>query len=107
MTVKKHPLISLFLILLSAVFTNAAQYRFDSWTIDDGLPQNSVRAILQTRDGYLWLATLDGLARFDGVKFTVFNKSTHKDLVTTRFRSLYEAADGARHGKQRRDSIFR
>ncbi len=92
---KKHPLISLFLILLSAVIDCAAQYRFDSWAIDDGLPQNSVRAILQTRDGYLWLATLDGLARFDGVKFTVFNKSTHKDLVTTRFSSLFEAEDGA------------
>jgi len=34
-----------------------AQYRFDSWTADNGLPQNSVQAIRQTRDGYLWLAT--------------------------------------------------
>jgi hypothetical protein len=41
-------------------------YNFSSWTTDDGLPQNSVYAILQTRDGYLWFTTLDGLVRFDG-----------------------------------------
>ncbi|MBA4121932.1 MAG: hypothetical protein H0X72_05660 [Acidobacteria bacterium] len=54
--------------------TAQAQYRFDSWTADNGLPQNSVYSIQQTPDGYLWLTTLDGLVRFDGVKFTVFNK---------------------------------
>ena len=40
-----------------------AQYRFDHWTADNGLPQNSVRDIVQTRDGYLWLTTFDGLVR--------------------------------------------
>lgn len=43
-----------------------------SWGTTAGLPQNSVNAIVQTRDGYLWLATRDGLARFDGVRFTAF-----------------------------------
>ena len=38
------------------------QYQFDHWTTDDGLPQNAVNAILQTRDGYLWLATYDALS---------------------------------------------
>ena len=38
-----------------------------SWQVEDGLPHNSVNQILQTQDGYLWLATDDGLARFDGV----------------------------------------
>ena len=42
-----------------------AQYRFDSWTADNGLPQNSIHAIHQARDGYLWLATSDGLVRFE------------------------------------------
>lgn len=92
---KKSPLISLILIALCAALSVAAQYRFDAWSIDDGLPQNSVRAITQTRDGYLWIATLDGLARFDGVRFTVFNKSTNKELITTRFSSMFQAADGA------------
>ena len=70
-----------------------AQYRFDSWTTDNGLPQNSVRTILQTSDGYLWLTTLDGLVRFDGVKFTVFNKSNSKNLPTNRFINLFAEAD--------------
>ena len=54
--------------LLLFLFTpNAgAQYRFDVWTTDDGLPQNSVNDILQTRDSYIWLATYGGLVRFDG-----------------------------------------
>lgn len=41
---------------------------------DDGLPRSGVNAIVQTRDGYLWVATFDGLARFDGTKFTVFRR---------------------------------
>jgi ligand-binding sensor domain-containing protein len=52
-----------------------AQYRFDSWTTDNGLPQGSINSILQTRDGYIWLATFGGLARFDGLRFQVFNTS--------------------------------
>ena len=71
-----------------------AQYRFDQWTADDGLPQNSVNGIVQTRDGYLWLATVDGLARFDGVRFTVFNRSNSPGIVNNRFVSLFEAASG-------------
>lgn len=71
-----------------------AQYRFDHWTADNGLPQNSVRDIVQTRGGYLWLATFDGLVRFDGVRFTVFNKSNAPGIVTNRFTQLYEDAQG-------------
>jgi len=72
----------------------AAQYRFDSWTADNGLPQNSVYSIQQTPDGYLWLTTLDGLVRFDGVKFTIFNKSNSKNLTTNRFTNLFAETDG-------------
>lgn len=67
--------------LLAPLITATAQYRFDSWTTENGLPQNSVYSIIQTQDGYLWLTTLDGLARFDGVKFTVFNKA-NSALIT-------------------------
>jgi len=72
----------------------AAQYRFDHWTADNGLPQNSVRDIVQTRNGYLWLATLDGLVRFDGVRFTVFNKSNSPGIISNRFLQLYEDGQG-------------
>ncbi len=71
-----------------------AQYRFDNWTADDGLPQNSVYSIAQTSDGYLWLATVDGLARFDGARFTVFNKSNSPGIINNRFTALYEDARG-------------
>jgi signal transduction histidine kinase/ligand-binding sensor domain-containing protein len=71
-----------------------AQYRFDVLNTDNGLPQNSVLAILQTRDGYLWFTTLDGLVRYDGARYTVFNKANSKGINSNRFRSLYEDTDG-------------
>jgi ligand-binding sensor domain-containing protein len=77
------------LILASGVRT-FCQYNFSSWTTDDGLPQNSVYAILQTSDGYLWFTTLDGLVRFDGVSFTNFSKSNTKGLKSNRFNCLLE-----------------
>lgn len=49
------------------------QYVIDTWTVDDGLPQNTISCIIQTHDGYLWVGTGNGIARFDGIKFTVFN----------------------------------
>ncbi len=50
------------------------QYVHDVWTTESGLPQNSVLAIAQTPDGYLWLGTEEGLSRFDGIRFVTFNK---------------------------------
>ncbi len=49
------------------------QYVHDTWTTSDGLPQNSVLAIAQTPDGYLWLGSEEGLSRFDGVRFVTFD----------------------------------
>jgi ligand-binding sensor domain-containing protein/signal transduction histidine kinase len=46
---------------------------FQSWQREQGLPQNSVRALLQTRDGYIWVGSEDGLARFDGMRFVPFD----------------------------------
>ena len=71
-----------------------AQYRFDHWTADNGLPQNSVRDIVQTRDGYLWFTTFDGLVRFDGVRFAVFNKNNSPGLTSNRFVNLFEDRHG-------------
>lgn len=71
-----------------------AQYRIDSWTTENGLPQNSVSSIVQTRDGYLWMATADGLVRFDGVRFKVFNKSNSEGLDTNRLVDIREDGSG-------------
>lgn len=70
------------LLFSQAVWT---QYRFDSWTTDNGLPQNGVRAIAQTPDGYLWFTTFDGLVRFDGARFTVFDKNNSPGISSNRF----------------------
>jgi signal transduction histidine kinase/ligand-binding sensor domain-containing protein len=72
----------------------SAQYRFDTWTADGGLPQNSVYAIVQTRDGYLWFTTLDGLVRYDGVRFKVFDKGNTKGIGSNRFNRLFEDGRG-------------
>jgi signal transduction histidine kinase/ligand-binding sensor domain-containing protein len=73
----------------------AGRYYFDSWTTDNGLPQNSVNAILQTRDGYLWIATADGLVRYDGARFAVFNQGNTPGMNDNRCYSLLEDRAGA------------
>jgi len=60
------------------------------WKTDDGLPDNAVTATVQTHDGYLWIATYGGLARFDGVRFTIFNNANTPELQSDRITSLYE-----------------
>jgi hypothetical protein len=71
-----------------------AQYVVDHWTTERGLPANGIRAVHQTRDGYLWVATIDGLARFDGVRFTTFDRSNTPGIESNRFLTLYESASG-------------
>ncbi|HEX6575967.1 MAG TPA: ATP-binding protein [Gemmatimonadaceae bacterium] len=72
----------------------ASGFVLESWSITDGLPVNSITKILQAKSGYLWLGTFDGLVRFDGVKFTVFNIANSKGLTTNRIVDLQETADG-------------
>lgn len=64
------------------------------YTTENGLPQNSPNAILQTRDGYIWIATYGGLARFDGLKFTIFTTSDSPKLISNRLLSLAEDSSG-------------
>jgi signal transduction histidine kinase/ligand-binding sensor domain-containing protein len=65
------------------------------WTTENGLPQNSVTSIVQTPDGYLWLGTFGGLARFDGVKFTIFNSGNTPALISNRISTLHIGRDGS------------
>src|ERR1700743_2206844 len=71
-----------------------AQYHVDSWTTENGLPQNIFTNVCQTKQGYLWLATLDGLVRFDGVRFVVFDRSNTPGISGNRFTSIYCTDDG-------------
>ncbi len=61
---------------------------------DNGLPENNVTSVLQTRDGYLWLGTRSGLARFDGARFTVFNNNNTPEMHSSHVTALYEADNG-------------
>ncbi len=65
------------------------------WTTENGLPQNTVRAVLQTPDGFLWLGTEDGLARFDGVDFRVYSPETIPDLPSGIIEGLTLGGDGS------------
>ena len=89
--------ISILLFACSMAFGETANlpgYFTRMWRTEDGLPNDAVSAVAQTRDGYLWLATYDGLARFDGVTFTRFDTSTTREMHSTRVTSLFEDADG-------------
>ncbi len=66
------------------------QYVLDDWTVDDGLPQNSVTAVLRTRDGFLWVGTQEGLARFDGLSFRISRRGLPSSFVS----ALHESGDG-------------
>ena len=61
---------------------------------ENGLPQNTVQAIIQTRDGYLWIGTQEGLARFDGLNFTVFDKENTPAFKSNDIRFLHEDQQG-------------
>jgi methyl-accepting chemotaxis protein/ligand-binding sensor domain-containing protein len=70
------------------------QYIIDTWLEDEGLPQNSVQAITQTADGYLWFGTQEGLVRFDGVRFTIFDKQNTKGIAQNNVYGLRQDKRG-------------
>jgi len=70
------------------------QYQQLTWEERDGLPQNTVLAVAPTRDGYLWVGTYEGAARFDGVHFTLFTPSNTPGLGNSMVAALLEGHDG-------------
>lgn len=68
------------------------QYVHDAWTVEDGLPQNSAVTIEQGPEGYVWIGTQAGLARFDGIRFETFD--TRDGLGSNEVRALLTASDG-------------
>src|SRR5262245_46147358 len=74
--------------------TASARYIARAWGTADGLPQNTVTSIVQTRDGYLWLGTFGGLVRFDGHAFTVFDPDSTPGIASARIVSLHEDRKG-------------
>ena len=73
---------------------NLKEFGHQAWLTENGLPQNTVQAIVQTRDGYLWVGTQDGLARFDGLNFAIFDKENTPAFKSNDIRFLQEDEQG-------------
>jgi signal transduction histidine kinase/ligand-binding sensor domain-containing protein len=72
-----------------------SSYGRQTWQTESGLPQNTIHAILQTRDGYIWLGTEGGVVRFDGLKFVVYDTQNTPKLRSNNIRTLLEDRQGA------------
>ena len=70
--------------------TPLANYGRQTWVMENGLPQNTVQALVQTRDGFVWLGTEVGLVRFDGNGFQVFDRNSTPALPGNDVRCLLE-----------------
>ena len=79
---------------LSAQTVGLKGYLIEGWQSERGLPQDKVTGIAQTRDGYLWISTLDGLARFDGLRFRLFKAGDTPALGSGRVRFLFTGRQG-------------
>jgi ligand-binding sensor domain-containing protein/signal transduction histidine kinase len=74
---------------------NLRQYVLRTWTSEQGLPQNSIRPMLQTRDGFLWIGTRGGLARFDGAGFVIYKAIASDSIPNDSITGLAEDRDGS------------
>jgi len=73
----------------------AAQYRASSWGVASGLPHASISALFQDRDGYLWVGTYQGAARFDGVRFVALSELATGEVPTDMIETIAQTPDGA------------
>src|ERR1700688_4293137 len=88
------PLLAGLLIPPAHAQSQSPQYLATAWQAEQGLPQNSVTAMLQDQLGYLWVGTFGGLARFDGVRFTLFESGDLQHLGDNGILSLFESRAG-------------
>lgn len=71
------------------------QYSHRLWRVEEGLPREAVHSLAQDRDGYLWVGTPGGLARFDGVAFRTFDRRNTPAMVSDRILALRATRDGS------------
>ncbi len=92
-----------FIILIIVLFSVAYaldpdksphQYMVRGWTDRNGLPENSVRSLVESPDGYLWIAGERSISRFDGVRFKVFNSTTNSELRRVVIKSMILRQEG-------------
>ncbi|HMG01901.1 MAG TPA: two-component regulator propeller domain-containing protein, partial [Edaphobacter sp.] len=86
------------LLVLPSLFASAkaaSNLGHQSWTTENGLPQNSVHAIFQSRDGYLWIATEGGIARFNGIEFKIFQRENTPAITSDDISCFAQGNDDA------------
>ena len=97
-TAKGHALllIALFVVACPSASAQIGTVRFEHLTINDGLSQSSVNALLEDRQGFLWVGTQDGLNRFDGYDFVVFRNDINDStaLSSSNISSLHLDREG-------------
>ncbi|MBI2429529.1 MAG: hypothetical protein HYV29_12195, partial [Ignavibacteriales bacterium] len=88
----------LFITVAAELFSQTSvwhnRYVVQQWNVEAGLPQSTVRCITQTREGYLWVGTWNGLARFDGVTMKVFRSANVPALHSSNIMSLFTDSKG-------------
>ena len=74
-----------------------SRFVVDRWGVQDGLPTLTIKALLQTRDGYLWISTAAGLTRFDGLQFQTYDRSNTPEMIGDEFSAygLWEDREGS------------
>jgi signal transduction histidine kinase/ligand-binding sensor domain-containing protein len=82
------------MVLIGEAALGDANFVSRVWLRENGLPQNTVTAVLQTHEGYIWIGTYNGLARFDGVRFVCYDSSNTPELADSRVTSLFEDKNG-------------
>jgi ligand-binding sensor domain-containing protein/AraC-like DNA-binding protein len=66
------------------------EYIINIWTVEDGLPQNTIQSLVQTHDGFIWIGTPSGLVRFDGLNFKIYTRWNLPALKSDNITCLYE-----------------
>ena len=88
-------MIKFFMLLCTLIFSISVfsqQYNFISYSIEDGLAQSQIRAICQDDEGYIWIGTLGGLSKFDGINFQNF--STNDGLLNNQINAIFKDKNG-------------
>lgn len=82
--------LGILLLTPRSLAADSVKYHVEVWRTDRGLPQSSVTSVAQTSDGYLWVGTQNGLARFDGITFKVFDENNTPAIKNSRIAKLFE-----------------
>ena len=88
-------------------FDFLSDYVSRGWTTEDGMPSNTVTDIIQDKSGYMYFGTYEGMVRFDGIDFTIFNRALDDKYDFASARAVFQASDGAIWVGSNDEGVFR